>query len=422
MVAQALAGLALLCLLATSAQAQRNLYGPTAGPGQLSIPINPNSYILPNVTPQQFVYNTAAVGAALSTIPPWAAGYNPYPSPISTGPVFSGAGYGLATNPYATGAALSASPYGGYAMSTAPYGGYGGYGGYPPGYGYYNPYAAELAGYADLTRAQGQYWKDITSARLTREESRRSAIDTMKKWEEYRMWWDRVRPTSAKLAAEESRGTLENARNYASATDIWSGNALNRLLDSVIKSGKLNRGDGISLEDDTLKHINLTDGASRSNVGLLKNGAELQWPLVLKEPGFDEPRKRLTRSLKQAVLQLKDKEPVSATTLKDILADYKALNDKVNDSADELTPSQYIDAKRYLRQVNEAIRGLQHPKAVNFFSNTWNAKGKTVAELVDFMRKEGLNFAPATTGDEASYNALYHALRAFENSMQVAQR
>ncbi len=432
--AQALVGLALLGLLATSAHAQRILYRPSpfAQPGQMPFPVNPNTYLAPNVTPQQFVYNSSAIGAALSTIPPYAMGYNPYPSPvISTGPVIGGGGYGLATvpgySPYAT-AALSTSPYGGYGLST--YGGYGGYGGY--GYGGYgnlyptSSYPATLHGYADLTRATGQYWKDIQKARLDREESRRSAIDTMKKYEEYWMWYNSVRPTSLSIAREEGRLGLDSARNYASATDVWSGNALNKLLDSIVKTGHLNRGPNIALEDDTLKQINLTDGASGGNVGLLKGLRKLEdrlsWPPALQEAAFDEPRKRLEKNLIMAVSQLRGKESVSAAKLKDIQNDYNELNDKLNNSADEMSPSQYIEAKRYLRQVGQAVRALRDPKVMNYFDNTWNAKGKNVAELVDHMRKEGLRFAPATTGDEASYNALYNALRAFENGVQVAQR
>jgi len=278
-----------------------------------------------------------------------------------------------------------------------------------------------LQGLASVTAATGQYYKDIQTARLLREQSRQSAIDTARKRLEFEMWYETIRPTTPKLLARDAATNLDDARNFATATKIWSGDALNHLLRNAIKTGKLNRGPKVSLDEDTLKHINLTDRSSRSNVGLLKNGTELSWPLVLQEPPFDGSRTKLDLKLKDAVAHLKAKQPVPTATLRDADALYKDLTTKLNDSADDLTPSQYIAARRYLNQVGQAIRALKDPKAANYFNNRWVAKGSTVAELVDHLRQEGLEFAPATPGDEASYTALYNALRAYEGGMQTAQ-
>jgi hypothetical protein len=206
-----------------------------------------------------------------------------------------------------------------------------------------------------------------------------------------------------------------------SLTEIWSGKSLNELLRSI-KGSKLNRSSSATLDDDTLKRINLTDGNSRGNVGMLRNGGDLSWPDSLKEPQFDKLRKSLQRNLRLAVAQLKDKEPVDDATKRDLNADFKELNKVLNDSADDLSPAQYIEAKRYLNQLSAALRALSDPKVKNYFDNTWVAKGKNVAELVSHMIKEGLLFAPATPGDEAAYNALYHAIRAFEAGLQSQQQ
>jgi len=105
---------------------------------------------------------------------------------------------------------------------------------------------------------------------------------------------------------------------------------------------------------------------------------------------------------------------VPQALLKDIRGDFKALNDKLNESADELSPSQYIEARRFLNQLSAAIKALSDPKVANYFNNTWNARGSNVAELVSHMTKQGLTFAPAAPGDEAAYRAVYDALRTFE--------
>jgi hypothetical protein len=374
-----------------------------------------------SVAASQFAYNASLVGAGLSAIPPYAFGY----PPLGGGPIVAPSPYGISTvggyNPYGAGTgALSTSPYGGYSLSTTPYGSYGSpYSNY--GYGYQDPFGSVLQGLASVTAATGQYYQQIQQARITREQSRQMALDTQRKQIEFEMWYESVRPTAPKLIAKENETNLDEARNYPSATKIWSGDALNQLLRAAIKSGRLNRGPNVPLEEDNLKHINLTDRSSRGNVGLLKDGGKLQWPLVLKEAQFDETTTKLGLEIQNAVQHLKEKQPVPVATLRDADTLFKTLTDKLNDSADDMSPAQYIEAKRYLNQVGNAIRALKDPKAGNFFNNTWNAKGKTVAELVDHMNREGLEFAPATSGDEAAYRSLYNALRSFESGIQASQ-
>ena len=152
-------------------------YLPTAP----AIPINPNYNIAPGLSLRQAAYNTAVMGRAVSNIPPYALGYNPYTSPvISSGPVvnsggypsplMTGVGYGsptLSTYPglgygaggYPSSATLSTNPLGGYdAAAAAP--GYGGYG--VGGYGE-DPTAGFLRGTSDVINATGNYYKNVQS-------------------------------------------------------------------------------------------------------------------------------------------------------------------------------------------------------------------------------------------------------------------
>jgi hypothetical protein len=254
------------------------------------------------------------------------------------------------------------------------------------------------------------------------------ALETQRKEIEFEIWRERVRPTAPKLIALENQTNLDEARNYASPTRIWSGEALNQLLQSILKADRLSRARSSELQEDVLKHINLTDKASRGNVGLLKpladreKRAELPWPDVLRDGPFSETSKELEVKLRNAVDQLKDLRKVEPRVLRDADALFKILTDKLNTSADDLSPAQYIEAKRFLNQVGQAIRGLKSPRAANYFTDLWKARGKNVAEVVENMRKEGLVFAPATSGDEAAYNALYVALRNFESGLQESSR
>jgi hypothetical protein len=206
------------------------------------------------------------------------------------------------------------------------------------------------------------------------------------------------------------------------APEIESGQALNQLLAAITRLGALNRGPNIKLDEDILKHLNVRDRSSSGNIGLLKGDGELKWPLAFHEKQFDAARKQLTLKLKDAVSQLKKRKKVAATTLKDADALRKTLEDKLDASAGDRPMSQSTEAKRYLAHVRQAILALKSPNAANYFSGTWTARGKTVGELVYHIRKEGLEFAPATSGDEAAYFALYQKLREFTDGLPPKEK
>jgi hypothetical protein len=400
---------ALLAALATQAQAQRILNPPAPMQPQV---LPPNAGVLGTAAPASMAgynpyapalggYNPATMGApasdpyALSTV----GGFNPYTSPSAS---MSSSPYSLSTSP--TGAGFS-GPYG---MPYYPF--YGGPGLAGPGMGY----GFALQGLASYTSAAGKYWGDIEQARILREQSRQMYLDTQRRRIQFEQWYETVRPTAPKMMAAERATELELARKAPGETEVLSGRTLNVLLRSIQSAGNLNRGPNVELAEDALKHINVTGGASAGNVGMLKDGVKLAWPEGLQGEGFDTASKRLTRNLKLAVDTLKDREPVAAGTMKDIRGDFKSLNDKLNESADDLSPSQYIEARRFLNQLSAAIKALSDPNVAKYFNNTWNARGSNVAELVSNMTKEGLTFAPAAPGDEAAYRAMYNALRTFE--------
>jgi hypothetical protein len=59
---------------------------------------------------------------------------------------------------------------------------------------------------------------------------------------------------------------------------------------------------------------------------------------------------------------------------------------------------------------------LQDPNVANYFGK-WAPSGRTVAELVQHLSKNGLEFAPASPGDEAAYQALYQSFLAYDGAI-----
>ncbi len=57
---------------------------------------------------------------------------------------------------------------------------------------------------------------------------------------------------------------------------------------------------------------------------------------------------------------------------------------------------------------------LEEHHAGDYFSGKFSAQGKTVADLVQYMTKNGLKFAPAVAGDETAYEGLHKASAVYD--------
>jgi hypothetical protein len=365
-------------------------------------------------------FNIALYGAAMRQVPPYALGYNPYPQIVARTAVappymnpalgaYGLPGYGgtLVNQPVAAGGAYAGSP-GLMSSVTDPY--------YNPYYNsyvpYWDPYSGFLRGTAEIIAAEGRFRVNNEQSKLMHEQVRQARIDTRRRvFDE----WLYERATLPRVRAEERERLAEYELRYhlssPAATDIYSATSLNTILDKLQKmQGEGLKGPTIPLDEDLLKQINVTTGAG-GNVGLLKNDGRLLWPLALSGSEFEIERKNLDRNIPQAVSEVEKHGQVDRGRLKDMMADADKMYERLAGMIGDLTPTQYIEAKRYLNQLNDALRVLQTPDAGNYFTGKYVARGKSVGELVKNMA--GLKFAPATPGEEKAYRELYQALAAF---------
>src|SRR5262245_60838319 len=101
-----LAGLLTLTLLVTASSAQAQYRRVTVYPNTIGVQswrnvnmVNPNYYVAPGLTLNQYAYNVRTMGRAYSSVPPYLLGYNPYPAVVNYGPVYP-APYSTGYNPY----------------------------------------------------------------------------------------------------------------------------------------------------------------------------------------------------------------------------------------------------------------------------------------------------------------------------------
>ena len=401
-------------------------------------PVNPNFQIAPGLTLNQAAYNTAVIGRAISNIPPYALGYNPYTAPvISSGPVVntggypsplltgtgygSGLGYGstLSTYPglqgtaggYPSSATLSTNPLGGgYDPGTAAPG----YGGYP--YPYYgeDPLAGFMRGSADLVNATGNYYKNVQSARLIQTQADDSRIDYRRRLIDEARYERMNMMTTEELRQQQLARDLARALHQPPIQDVISAKALNDILNNLTNNPARGKGPNIPIDEEVLQRINVTSPTdTTSSVGLLRDEGNLVWPQALMVHEFELPRKHLTQVLADVVQGLKFNNPVKSGDITDLKTDLDQLRKLVDKS--ELSPTDYIAAKTYLDQVDASIRALQNPNVANYFNYKFSAKN--VAEVVDNMSSKGLQFAPAAPGDSWAYKVLHQAMAAYDTAL-----
>jgi hypothetical protein len=344
----------------------------------------------------------------------FSTGFNPFLNSAGTltSQGFAGPGFGgsLFSNPYAGFGGFYGGCYGGYG------GGFGGYGGCY----YQDPFNGYLTGAASVINAQGQFMMQYEQSQLLREQHRQMRIDTHRKILEEWLYERNLLANMPDPRETEAKFALTRALNNPTLPEILSGDAPNAIIKNI---EKLSRdgvvGPTIAVDEELLKDINVA-GTPRGNIGLLKRGGKLSWPAPLQGAPFEEPRKRIDQLAPDAVKQVEFTGKVDAGTIQQLQRDAAAMQERVN--ARELTPTQWVEARRYLDQLHDALTALQQPDVQNYFNGKWTARGKNVAELVKNLG--GLKINAATVGDEVAYRMLQQRLAAYNAALeqQVAQR
>jgi hypothetical protein len=282
-----------------------------------------------------------------------------------------------------------------------------------------NPYEGYLNGAANMTMANAQYQQTIQQAKLTRQEATRSSFQTRRAAIEERQYELSLMPDPEKIRQDQMMRSLQRSRNNPPQVEIWSGKALNDLLRAIQDSQtRGTTGPNVPLSPDVLRHVSFTSGTTRGGPGLLKDGGKLTWPYALRRSDFDSERTQIDEQMQQAVRQAQSGQ-VSADLLDKVGESLKQLERSIDSRALQITPDQYIQATRYLRELKDSYRVLQQSDVAKYFRPAWTPQGASVGELVRQMTKEGLSFAPAVSGDETYYTSLHRSMVDYD--MGIAQ-
>lgn len=201
------------------------------------------------------------------------------------------------------------------------------------------------------------------------------------------------------------------ARQSPPLTEVWSGQSLNDLLIDLqrLQERGVKPAD-LAIEERTLEQISVTTGKAGGSIGLLRQSS-LAWPALIRRDSFDDDRKRIEELLSIAVNQ-GSSGPVEPAIVDATVRALLVLHEHVRQfpNADAM---EYMEAKRYLRHLQDATEALRRPEAVKLMAGEYAARGRSVEELVKNMTTSGLRFAPALPGQEPAYAALHRALAAY---------
>lgn len=303
----------------------------------------------------------------------------------------------------------------------------------PPSSGLYNvggdPYGGYLQGAASVIGAQSGFMIARQQAKLVQQQVVRAKMDNRRRAIEDYLYERANLPTVEDDRERVNAIFLKRSRTDPPLTEVWNGSSLNALLNTILQNQNRGaRGPNIPLDEDVLRNINLSSGKDGANPGVFKpisEGKPLAWPQGIADlqPAADanDLRTQIDALAKTAVKQAIDGR-VDPAVVRELNANVRKLQDMVLRNVADLPPTEYIDAKRFMNDLSDAMKILRSPDAGQYFTSRYVAQGKSVSDLVNFMAGKGLQFAPAVSGGEASYLALQRAMAAYDaaTSSQMA--
>jgi hypothetical protein len=197
-------------------------------------------------------------------------------------------------------------------------------------------------------------------------------------------------------------------------SSIVSGTALNDLLRNVQKAPPVpGRPPDFPFDEVVMRKINLS--RLGGNARLLRAGG-LKWPVALQGDDFRDYRLVLERVFREAARGV---GRVAPDTLLSARSASRKIDIRLTANINELSPAHYIEGRRFLIQINEALTALGSRDAAKHFNGDYDPKGMTLGELVQHMTKNELLFAPALEGDEVAYLALHHAFMLYLETVKA---
>ena len=246
-------------------------------------------------------------------------------------------------------------------------------------------------------------------------------LSTMIRWNEYlaaTMGIENNLSVSAWRARRQHLKEMYNKRkqriaNSPEELDLLNGDALNALLEQL-SNPKIHPSDlkkkGESIPGETIQRCVFRYPSLDLTISLGRLTLRDGWPLALCATAFADQRKAYHQALDIALEQnLAGKlTPESFRAVKEAV---EALKAKLTKTIPASQKDDFVQAKTFLDDLDEAVDPLRHPVGEKVLAGVDRYAGTNVGEAVAFVQRHNLRFAPALTDCEGeSYHLLYAAM------------
>jgi hypothetical protein len=273
------------------------------------------------------------------------------------------------------------------------------------GYGYMTggSYSA-FGGQSDLANAQ----KEAMKARKTQEDAK-ELIDAQWAYEKL----GAAGPVAAR-ASQDQAEELQKALEIRDPAEVASGAALNRILVAiVVAEGKGAKGVSAFLPPQLLEDVRFSGGPQADLLNMVRQSGKLPFPANFPGPKLAALSIPVEADFAAAVAPLLTGRSVDPTKVTKLEAAVKRLEDAAPPVIRNLPFDDAIAARRFLNQLNSAIKALRGTNLSGLINSKWATDGISVADLVKHMTKHKVMFGPAPSGSEGSYTSLHKALATY---------
>jgi hypothetical protein len=211
----------------------------------------------------------------------------------------------------------------------------------------------------------------------------------------------------------------QRIQNAPEELDLLLGDTPNEILVQLsnpkIHPSRLRRA-GESIAGETIQRISFVHGTGESSISLGRLTVREGWPQPLRGAAFERERRVYLQPI-EAALELNRRNSLTPEAYQTVRNAVAALKSKLQTVSTTLENPDYVLTKMVLDDLDEAVRPLRDPNMEKVLAGIDRYAGTTVGDLVVFMQRFHLRFAPAVTPEEReSCHLLYLGMRLFRVS------
>lgn len=182
--------------------------------------------------------------------------------------------------------------------------------------------------------------------------------------------------------------------------DVISGESLNVILDALMAMpDRVKKTTPIAMDETTMKRLNFTRGTG--SIGLLNDEGRVAWPASLQSfEAIAALRPEIETRFAELYKQVAEGQQVNAAAIDMLIAQVDRVTDQVTANGKAFTFAENVTVKRFLGSLEDSIRFLKQPDAVEWLPGHCKLKPATIQDLIQVMSDKKIRFAPALVGND----------------------